>query len=127
MISEEVKQRLIAQEKAIYSAYEVHDMAAIEAVLADNFREIGSSGRFYSKPDVLEAMKDIEVIDYVLHSVRVVGLDENNAVVTYVLAMNRIENGKESLNRAFRSSVWTKQSGEWRIVFHQATPLPSSS
>jgi hypothetical protein len=30
------------------------------------------------------------------------------------------------LSRAFRSSLWRKQNGEWRIVFHQATPLPAT-
>jgi hypothetical protein len=41
--------------------------------------------------------------------------------------MKRIENGQERMNHAFRSSLWRKQNGEWRIAFHQATPLAAST
>jgi hypothetical protein len=112
---------------AVYTAYKQHDIAAIDALLADDFHEIGSSGRFYSKPEVLAAMKDIQVLDYAFERFSVLPLDENNALVAYVLTMKRIENGQERMNHAFRSSLWRKQNGEWRIAFHQATPLAAST
>lgn len=126
-MTREVEEHLISREMAIYAAYKQHDMAAIDALLAEDFHEIGSSGRFYSKPEVLSAMTDIQVIDYTCERFSVLPLDENNAIVTYILAINRIENGQACFNRAFRSSLWRKQTGEWRIAFHQATPLSSST
>jgi hypothetical protein len=123
-MTKEVEDHLISREMAVYTAYKQHEMTAIDALLAGDFHEIGSSGRFYSKPEVLAAMKDIQVLDYDFERFSVVPLDENNAIVVYVLTMKRIENEKERMNRAFRSSVWTKQNSEWRIAFHQATPLP---
>jgi hypothetical protein len=123
MIDKEVEELLIEKEKAIYAAYKRHAMPTIDSLLADDFHEIGSSGRFYSKSEVLEAMKDIQVIDYAFKQFRVLPLDESNAIVVYALTMNRIENGKERMNRAFRSSVWRRHKGDWRIAFHQATPL----
>lgn len=120
----EVEELLIEKEKAHYAAYKQHEMSAIEALVADDFHEIGSTGRFYSKPEVLAAMADIQVLDYACEGFRVLPLDESNAIVTYVLTMKRIENGKEYANRAYRSSLWRRKNGEWRIAFHQATPLP---
>ena len=126
-MTKEVEEHLISREMALYAAYKRHEMSAIDALLADDFHEIGSSGRFYSKPEVLAAMKGIRVIDYSFERFGVLPVDGNHAIVTYILAINRIENGQPRLNRAFRSSLWRKQDGEWRIVFHQATPLESAT
>ncbi len=93
MINHETEQLLIGKETAIYAAYKQHAMSALEAALADDFHEIGGNGEFYSKPEVLQAMKEIRVLDYVLEEFRVLPLDERNAVVAYIVNMKRIENG----------------------------------
>lgn len=126
-MNDEIKELLIGRETEIYTAYQRSDLDAIAAVLADDFREIGGSGIFYSRSDVLEAMKDIRVIEFQLERFHFLPLGERHAIVIYVSAIRRVIHGQERLDRALRSSTWVRRKNEWLLVFHQATPLPSAT
>ncbi len=126
-MTDETKELLIRSETEIFRAYQRGDLDTIASVLAEDFREIGSSGIFYSKADVLEAMKGIQVLDFQLDRFHVLPLGERQAVLIYLCAVRRIIQGQERLDRALRSSTWVRRKNEWRLVFHQATPLQTSA
>jgi hypothetical protein len=46
------------------------------------------------------------------------------AILTYIATVRRRFQGVEPWQRAYRSSLWGEQSGEWRVAFHQASVLP---
>lgn len=94
------------------------DVAFLERVFADDFHEIGQSGRRYDKPTAIRALAAAPgfdgtrtILDF---EARVV--QEGLALAIYTVA----ETG------TLRSSLWRKRDGMWELVFHQGT-RPSSS
>ncbi len=126
MIAKEIEGQLIAKEKAIVDAQKRRDSAAVEAALADDFREIGSSGRLYSKSDILDGIKKSTILDCSFEGFRFLPVDSTCVIVTYVTTSTRIQQGREQTFRAYRSSTWVEQHGTWRMIFHQGTILPAA-
>ena len=87
--------------------------AQIAALLADEFVEIGSSGRIYDKNQIIGQLQQESgeeslrtVSDFTARE-----LADGLILVTYRI----IE------TRAVRSSIWKRTNSEWRMVFHQGT------
>lgn len=99
---------------------EVRNSAAeVERLLHPDFVEFGSSGRRWSRHDMLEAIGAMftEEDRPTASDVEAVRLAEWVIHVTYTT---------EAPGRAARrSSLWRKTAdGTWRLYFHQGTPLP---
>jgi hypothetical protein len=94
---------------------------AIAALLADDFIEFGSSGRVFSKAAIIEALKG-EAVEQQLqvHDFRVRELGPDIALVTYLAS----KPGGYGLIRSLRSSLWKRDAGVWRMIFHQGTRIP---
>ena len=93
----------------------------VASLLADDFREFGSSGRVYSKDDIISTLLDespvsISPSDFVINF-----LSEAVALVTY---KSQREQPEGLPSRSLRSSIWVRDEGVWRMTFHQGTKLP---
>lgn len=90
-------------------------------LIADDFVELGQSGRRYRKADVLQLLPARP--GTILHASdfesRILGPD--TVLLTY-LAENVIAAGRVS-SRSLRSSIWQRREGHWQIVFHQGTSV----
>ena len=86
--------------------------------IADDFLEIGSSGRKYSKSDVLDALPDLPRRKFSLNDFQVRELAPDLALVNY----RSQAVAKDSIAWAHRTTIWARRNGQWQIVFHQATP-----
>ncbi|WP_084103323.1 DUF4440 domain-containing protein [Demequina sp. NBRC 110056] len=107
---------LQAMEEAMWRPETRFDRAYMEAVLAENFSEVGRSGRVFTREDTLELQPiDIDV-QLPLTEFSAVAICEDVALVTYVSIPAHGTRGA-----THRSSVWTND-GRWRLRFHQATP-----
>lgn len=85
-----------------------------EAVLDDEFEEVGRSGRVWTREAILEALgaatpSPIDVVD-----LSVVELAAGAWLVRY----DTIEGG----SRTHRSSIWVRSDRRLRVRFHQGTP-----
>jgi hypothetical protein len=120
----DLERQLIHQETALIAAQQRRDFSAVEALLADDFHEIGSIGRFYTKDEVLEAIRHVQILDYRVDHFRVLLIHPDCVIVTYIATLWRTHHGQESASRSHRSSTWIQQDGVWRAIFHQATTLP---
>ncbi len=128
MISKELEEKLIANERSILAALKRRDLSAVAAALADGFHEIGKSGKSYSKAEILDALKDPAAItDYSLEQFRLLRVSASCMIVTYIATVRRRLQGKEEATRAYRSSTWIEQAGSWRMIFHQGTPIARDS
>lgn len=85
----------------------------VAALLADEFVEIGSSGRIYDKPQIIERLPQEEgkgsiptISDFSARQ-----LAAGVILVTYRI----IE------SRTIRSSIWKSIAGQWQMMFHQGT------
>src|SRR5262245_37615319 len=124
MISKELEEKIISKERNILAAQKRRDFEAVEAALAHGFLEITGSGQLFSKTQVLERLKFVHVLDYSLERFRLVSVDASCLVLTYIATVRRRYKGEEYTNSSCRSSTWVERSGTWRVIFHQATPLP---
>ena len=94
---------------------------ALEALLADDFLELGSSGRVYDRSSVVKALAgQIGPIDAALPEIldlAVRRLGPDIVLVTYQSVS--VADG----HTVRRSSIWQRYDGNWRMVFHQGTPV----
>ena len=58
-----------------------------------------------------------------LSDVKVIQLDDDNAIVTYRVKVVALMNGEKVDLPAYASTVWNRTGGEWRVVLHQQTAL----
>jgi len=92
---------------------------SLSELLADDFVEFGSSGRVWTKPDIIEALQDETSARLSMSEFTVKLLAENVALATYRAAKFTDRGSVKSL----RCSIWTLREGRWQIVFHQGTRL----
>jgi hypothetical protein len=106
------------------------DISAVSNLLADEFREFGSSGRIYTKLDILAELSTEQPVLITLTDFACQLISPATALVTYK-SLSSHEN--RAPTQALRSSVWVlrtlpsqfgRSSGEeaaWQMLFHQGT------
>lgn len=92
----------------------------IDALLADDFIEYGSSGRIYNKKIELDEMPKAPNVQTTITDFEVKLLADGVALATYCAV--RHGNEGEELRYSLRSSIWRLHKGKWQVVFHQGTP-----
>ncbi|UXN74753.1 DUF4440 domain-containing protein [Devosia sp. A8/3-2] len=101
---------------------------AVSALLADTFREFGSSGRVYDKAIVVDALAqetpDIRAPLPVILDFAAQALAPDLVPVTYRSV--RHSTGDDVEQTVLRSSIWKQVGGSWLMLFHQGTPVPSA-
>jgi len=85
-------------------------------LLADNFVEFGSSGRIYTKADLVTTLQAEFPVTQSTSDFRVELLAPTLALLTY-----RIHRHSAPPVHTLRSSIWCLHGSQWRMVFHQAT------
>ncbi|MCY7343193.1 MAG: DUF4440 domain-containing protein [Pseudonocardia sp.] len=92
--------------------------AAVEDLLDPEFREIGASGRLWTRAETVAALAGdvpdgkVSISATEFHGVV---LAQDLVLLTYVSDRNG--------RRARRSSLWRSSQGSWRMLHHQGTPL----
>ena len=89
----------------------------LERLLADDFVEIGASGRQFDRRQIIEALQGEPPAELSLHDFRVVLLAPDVALATYRSARQTPGAARHSL----RSSIWVRRADRWQLVFHQGT------
>ena len=88
-----------------------------ESMMAEDFWEVGASGRRYSKEFVLDEMERRYAGDYQDHwetsGFHCRKLADDVFLLTYTLLQKE--------RRTRRATVWRKTPEGWKIVFHQGT------
>jgi hypothetical protein len=94
----------------------------LSSLLADGFREFGSSGRIFSKNEIIEALSTEPQVQFSIFDFHAEILGEGVALVTY-RAVKRAEVNHSEL-ASLRSSLWITNGGQWQMLFHQGTKVP---
>ena len=96
--------------------------ADFEKMTADDFWEVGASGRRYSRAVVLEELERRfsapendawETLDFHCRE-----LASGVYLLTYTLVQDA---GHDDARRSRRSSIWQRTAEGWKIVYHQGT------
>ena len=114
--------QLKSLEQSLLSDAVRKDQAQLSALLAPDFREIGSSGRTFSRAEILEELQAEPTLPHVtLSKFRCSMLSDALALVTYQTARTTPEAAPVV---ALRSSLWALREERWQILFHQGTRVP---
>lgn len=92
----------------------------LNALIADDFIEYGSSGLIYDKENILERLPNGLSPSYNLYDFQYINLSEN--IIQTRFKTNRI-NLDNTVTMSLRSSLWRKSGNDWQIFFHQGTPI----
>lgn len=94
---------------------------AVAALLADSFREFGSSGRTWTKKQILDALETESPFKAAINEFQAVELASGAVLVTYIVTLQLPDSESRT---SLRSSVWIKRAGKWQMLFHQGTVIP---
>jgi len=83
----------------------------LDDLICDEFIELGQSGTLYDKADIISALNDDPYTNAVFSDFDIQTLSPNLMLVNY------ISRNKTTIKR---HSLWEKQAGKWRILYHEA-------
>ncbi|MEW5796216.1 MAG: DUF4440 domain-containing protein [Candidatus Zixiibacteriota bacterium] len=92
---------------------------ALEELLADEFREFGSSSQIYDRQQIVDALQDEPGCRWELRDFEVTELSSECALATYRATRTTIVTG--DIVNSLRSSIWVFRDGHWQMLFHQGT------
>ncbi|MEH1923491.1 nuclear transport factor 2 family protein [Nostoc sp.] len=90
-------------------------------LLADEFIEIGSSGRVFDKQQIIESLQNEPIEPLIERSItefKTLVLATGVILVTYRIV--RHISGEQPVH-SLRSSIWKLNNGQWKMIFHQGT------
>ena len=91
----------------------------LAGLIADDFEEFGASGRRWDRAAVLALLERTPTSDVTIGAFTTIPLTEQVILVTFRTASLSAGNPPRY---AWRSSLWVRRDGRWRLRFHQATP-----
>jgi hypothetical protein len=103
-------------ESELYSP-SVRQSERVAELLADEFVEYGSSGRTYTKAQVIAALKSETPAEITASNFSLQLLAPSVALLRYTSCRHAAVAAY-----SLRSSLWQLQGGHWRMLFHQGTP-----
>ena len=110
---------LRACEEALLDPAARREYARVAPLLAEDFEEFGSSGRVWSRAEILELLATESYSPPAMEDFNCRLIAEGVALVTYRAVRTNALTGQPSAT--LRSSIWTKEAGRWRVRFHQGT------
>ena len=111
------KEAIKAKETAAWQAFKDKNADAFKKVVDKDFRGIYEEGISNLQKE-LDDMQKWDMKSFALSDFKVTMVDANTATVTYK-AKIEAKMGSEDESGAYNvGSVWSKQNGEWRNIFH---------
>ncbi|MHB8303553.1 MAG: nuclear transport factor 2 family protein [Acidobacteriaceae bacterium] len=92
------------------------DRQSISRLLADEFREFGSSGRVFGKEDILAELASESSMPITLDDFQAEAVASDVFLATY-----RATRTATASVSSLRSSLWVFRDARWQMLFHQGT------
>ena len=121
-MNDELFTHLVTLETSLLQEEVRKSKTKLDQLLADNFEEIGSSGKRYNKQQIIEALlteiyQPINAYDFEMEI-----LSNDTAKLSF--KTHRSLESKAS-QTVLRYSLWQRYNEEWKLVFHQGTIVSS--
>ena len=118
--SERARNQLRRLEQSLLDLAVRRDGERLRQLLTDDFLEFGSSGRVWTRKSIIDMLAtETNFFPPSIEEFECTFLSEKVALVTYRTVRTDAKTGERM--SSLRSSVWTRQDGEWRMRFHQGT------
>ncbi len=109
-------QQVIGHELALLTPKVRQSRPALERLLDPEFREIGASGRSWTRPEIVSALVEADPgVDPIP-----TGEMKGTFVTPDVILLTYISDPGD--RAALRSSLWRRRGGDWQLLHHQGTP-----
>lgn len=95
-----------------------HNRQAVAELLAEDFREFGSSGRAWNRQQILDHLETEPPFEATLQDFQTTEVAPGAVLATYRLTIDRSD---AKTVESLRSSLWINGEGRWQILFHQGT------
>jgi hypothetical protein len=117
-------------EEFLFDPIERREVASVSALLAEDFREFGSSGRVYTKLDILSELSTEQPAMVTITEFTCDLVSPGVALVTY---KSLTTHESRAQTRELRSSIWAQRPVQpyatpgvgremrWQMIFHQGT------
>jgi uncharacterized protein (TIGR02246 family) len=112
-------------EREYWDAVKRKDADTVARLSAESCLVVGSQGiREIERDEIARMATQHELDGYSVtdRSARVLPFGDDVAVVAYEVESTMTRDGKRSNTRAYDSSVWVRDGGEWRCLMHTETP-----
>jgi hypothetical protein len=120
--NEQIAQELERLERELLDPAVRRDRNRVDALLHDEFLEFGSSGRVWTRSEILDLLVTEGYVPPAMEAFDCRMLAPDLALVTY--RTMRADPQTAARRAVNRSSIWVRASGTWRVRFHQGTPVP---
>ncbi len=97
------------------------DAARLDALLHDDFHEIGRSGAAYSKADIVASLRTTAQHAHIVADDFLVRRLTADVVLLTYRSAHTLPDGTLD-QHAMRSSIWQRHGHGWQMRFHQGTP-----
>jgi len=119
----DIAEALRRREEKLFEASVRENAEIVASMLTDEFQEFGSSGRVFSKDEIIAELQSESPPCITMQDFRAQLLSNEIALVTY--RSQRVEHDggiAESPAAEFlRSSIWVLRDNQWKVLFHQGT------
>jgi len=114
-MSRPLLEELIELESSLHKKLVRNDRQQLEALLHRDFFEFGSSGKTWQRDETIESLAaEAQDIAIRVENFQLRLLADGVAQLTYV--SQRTDGSK-----VLRSSLWKREDGVWKMIFHQGT------
>ena len=114
---------IIAGEKKAWDMIKAKDYDGFAAALDEKFIDV-TPENIYDKAGTVAFVKTFELTEMTLSDFKVLKLDNDAAVVTYVVNLKGTMGGKPIPAGGSRhSSARIMHGGKWLVIYHQSTPI----
>src|SRR5271166_6403655 len=113
----ELSAHLRSREESLLDPAVRRDRDRVSALLTEDFQEFSASGRVWSREQILELLATEIYVPPTTEDFKCHQIAAGVVLVTY-------KSVREDRSSALRSSIWIKETGEWRMRFHQGTRVP---
>jgi hypothetical protein len=120
--NQQIAQELERLERELLDPAVRRDRNRVDALLHDDFLEFGSSGRMWTRTELLDLLVTEDYFPPAMEAFDCRMLAPDLALVTY--RTMRADPQTAARRTVNRSSIWVRANGTWRMRFHQGTPVP---
>lgn len=116
----DVGAELRALEESLLDPQVRRDRKQVSALLTEDFREFGSSGRIFDRERILAELETED--SYIWPTIS--DFEARVLAPGVVLVTYKTGEGTPVPRPSLRTSIWVMRNGRWQILFHQGTRIP---
>ena len=112
---------IVELERSLWEPANRNDPGRVDRLLHPDYLEVGSSGRFWTREEILVPVGDFHAD---LADFAVAELADDVVLVTYTSVIDDLTGTDEITERPVkRTSLWLHTGGRWLLRHHQGTPV----